>query len=271
MTEKNRSSICLDIAIDHRLFPLFQPLHAANSKSESNHVHLLQNMARTLRHDRGMISTAEVATAQDLAGPPTKGGICFVLQQPADNHPYHLGTESVIELSPTLSALLLDLWPIVSCGAPRPTVIDRLPFVRPSDRTDYDCNSRIQERIFAMVQEKKLSVVVCMWRRNQNMGDMPVDNPRSMRAIEGLGVGRTFNSPYCELRPGCNTQRVNAFHPGFTVNYQPHLSCLRQLLILEVAHACGLHRGLWRNEIWMDELREYCQAKVREISASGKV
>jgi hypothetical protein len=143
MTEQNRSSICLDIAIDHWLLPLFQPLCTVNSKLKSNYVHLLQNMARTLWRDRKIISTAEVATAQDLAGPLTKGGICFVLQQPADNHPYHLGTESVLESSPTLNALLLDLWPTVSCGAPRPTVIDRLLLVRPSDQTDCNCKSRI--------------------------------------------------------------------------------------------------------------------------------
>jgi hypothetical protein len=66
------------------------------------------------------------------------------------------------------------------------------------------------------------------------MGNMLVDNPGSMRVIESLGVGRTFTSPDCELKLRCNTQRVNAFHPSFAVNYQPHLSCLRQLLILEV-------------------------------------
>lgn len=271
MTESNRSLICLDIAIDHRLRPLIQPLPSVTSESESNHVRVLQSIARTLRRDGEMISKAEVVTAQALAGRATEGGVCFVLQQPANNHPYHLGTDSVIEWSPTLSALLLDLWPTVTCGAPRPTVIDRLPFVRPNDRIDHNCKSHIQEQAFAMVQEKKPSVVVCMWRRKQGMENMQVDSPGSMRVIEGLGIGRTFTSPECELQPGCNTQRVNAFHPSFAVNYYPHMSCFRQLLILEVAHACGLHRGSWRNDVWMDELRGFCQAKVRELSSSKQM
>jgi hypothetical protein len=265
MTEQNRPLTCLDIAIDHRLLPLLQPLPTANSESGSNHVRFLQKTARTLQRNEDKIPEAEVAIAKDLAGPAIKGGICFVLHQPADNHPYHLGTESVLASSPTLSALLLDLWPTVSCGAPRPTVIDRLPFVRPSDQIDHNSKSRIQEQSFAMLKEKKPDVVVCMWRRKQG------DNPGSMRAIEGLGIGRTFSSPGHELEPGCTIQRVNAFHPSFAVNYHPYVSCFRQLLILEVAQACGLYRGLWRNQIWMDELRKDCQDKVREMSASGKV
>lgn len=271
MTKQNRSSICLDVAIDHRLLPLLQPLRTITSESGSNHVRLLQNMARRLRRGDDIIPEPEVATAIDLAGPPMTGGICFVLQQPADNHPYHLGTESVIALSPTLSALLLDLWPTVSCGAPRPTVIDRLPFVWPSGQTDHNCKSRIQEQTFAMIQEKRPNVVVCMWRRQRGTDSMPVDDPGSMRMIEGIGIGRTFTNPECQLEPRHHTQRVNAFHPSFAVTYHPHVSCFRQLLILEVAHACGLHRGLWRNEIWMDELRERCQTRVRELSTSGKL
>ncbi|KAK7178497.1 hypothetical protein PSPO01_15457 [Paraphaeosphaeria sporulosa] len=92
-----------------------------------------------------------------------------------------------------------------------------------------------------------------------------------MEALEGLGVRHTFRSMEFKLRPGSKILRVNAFHPSFAINYHPHMSCFRQLLILEVAQACGLNRGQWHNQIWMDELRKSCQAKVKETLSSGTV
>ena len=44
----------------------------------------------------GKIPGEEVATAANLAGRATMGGIRFLLQQPADNHSYHLGADSVV-------------------------------------------------------------------------------------------------------------------------------------------------------------------------------
>lgn len=271
MAEQTRPSNCLNVAIDHRLLSLFQPLCAVDSGLKSNHVRLLRNMAGTLRRNDEKIAEAEVAISADLAGPATAGGICFVLQQPANNHPCHLGIDSVVESSPTLKALLLEIWPVVSCGAPRPTIIDSLPFVRPIDQIDLSCKNSIEEKCFAIIQEKRPDVVVCMWRRKQNSDGVRTGNPGNMDTLEGLGIGRTFRSMEFELRPGFKIRRVNAFHPSFAINYHPHISCFRQLLILEVAQACGLYRGQWHNEFWMDELRSYCQDKVRKTLSSGQV
>jgi hypothetical protein len=104
-----------------------------------------------------------------------------------------------------------------------------------------------------------------MWRRKWNSDPTQVDDPGSMRPTEGLGVGRKFANTRYAMSPGYEVQRVNAFHPSFAVNYYFHMSCLRQLLVLEVAQACGLYRGQWYNDSWMDELREHCQAKIKEI------
>jgi hypothetical protein len=57
----------------------------------------------------GEIPEEEVATAANLAGLATTGSIRFVLQQPTDNRPYHLSTDSVVASIPTLRALLLAL------------------------------------------------------------------------------------------------------------------------------------------------------------------
>jgi hypothetical protein len=89
-------------------------------------------MAQILRCT-GKIPEEEVATAANLAGLATTGSIRFVLQQPTYNYLYHLSTDSVVAPAPTPRALLLALWPTVSCGAPRPTIIDRLLYAQLSD------------------------------------------------------------------------------------------------------------------------------------------
>jgi len=40
-----------------------------------------------------------------MASPVSIGGIYFILQQPASNYPYYLGTDTVIKSSPTLNTL----------------------------------------------------------------------------------------------------------------------------------------------------------------------
>lgn len=267
MAEQTRRSVCLDIAIDHRLLPLFKPLSTPNNSTPSNHVILIQKMAQTLRRNEERIPVDEIATTAYLAGPATTGGICFILQQPAVNHPYHLGTNSVIESSPTLRALLLELWPTVSCDSHRPTIIDRLPFVQPKSCITPTLKSRIQERTFAIIQAKCPDVVVCMWRREWSSNTLENDDPGSMRMLEGIGIGNVFTSACV----GYEIQRVNAFHPSFAVNYNPHLSCFRQLLTLELAQACGIYRGQWNNEKWMDDLRTHCKNKIKEIPKSQTV
>lgn len=80
-----------------------------------------------------------------------------------------------------------------------------------------------------------------------------------------------LSCPTHVMASGHRIVRVNAFHPSFAMNYNPDLSCLRQLLILEVAQACGLYRGDWLNKRWMDELRERCKSITRERSRAQEM
>ncbi|EMD86666.1 hypothetical protein COCHEDRAFT_1198041 [Bipolaris maydis C5] len=251
--------------------PSPQPLHAPRKCSSSRHLRMIQELGYSLRRGGQAIPRDEIATAAYLARPDTKGGICFILQQPADHHPYNLGADSVIESSPTLRALLIEIWPIVSCGAPSPTVLDRLPFVRSYEEPDLDVRHYIQERTFAMIEAKCPDVVVCMWRYKRGNGIAQEDRTGNVAAVEGLGVGQVFGRPTHVMASGHRIVRVNAFHPSFAMNYNPDLSCLRQLLILEVAQACGLYRGDWLNKRWMDELRERCKSITRERSRAQEM
>ncbi|KAK7177456.1 hypothetical protein PSPO01_16494 [Paraphaeosphaeria sporulosa] len=260
MTNQPRPSVCLDIAVDHRLRTLFRPLHTACDIPPGDHIRLIQTLGRNLLRNGKEISSDEIEMATYLAAPATKGGICFVLDQPANNHPYHLGTDTVVASSPTLRALLLEAWNTVSCGSSKPSIFDRLPFVRSRDIIGSDLHLSIQERSFAIIKAKRPKVVVCMWKRKSQ--DEVVG---SMHAVEGVGVGKTVPKGDFELEPGSHTQLVNAFHPSYAMNYNPHVSCFRQLLMLEMSQACGLYAGRWHNQYWMDDMREQCQRKASAL------
>jgi hypothetical protein len=126
MADQSRPSVCLDIAIDHRLRPLFRPLNTACDSSQGDHVRLIRRLGHDLLRDGEKICSDEIEMAAYLAMPPTMGGICFVLQQPANNHPYHLDVDTVVALSPTIRALLLEFGTLFHATRPN------LPF-----STDY--------------------------------------------------------------------------------------------------------------------------------------
>lgn len=261
MTDQSRPSICLNVAVDHRLLPLFKPLPTTGSDHPgSNHLNLIQRLG-----DKHHIPSEEIGVTVDLASPESVGGICFILQQPAGNHPYHLGTDTVIKSCPTLDALL-QVWSTVSCGSPRPSIFDRLPFICPKDRLSPTLKTEVEEQSLAIIRAKRPDVVVCMWRRKWDKYTRNYEEViTGFSALEGVGVGRTFAIPDHELGPGLRTRRVNAFHPSYSVNYNPHVSCFRQLLMLEVAQACGIYSCEWHNEDWMTDLRMHCARKTKEL------
>jgi len=264
MTDQSQPTICVNVAIDHRLLPLFKPLPTARYHPGSDHLRLTRRLGRRLRRGQEQIPDEEIGVTVDMASPASTGGICFILQQPAGNHPYHLGTDAVIESSPTLDALL-QVWSTVSCGSPRPSIFDRLPFIRPQDRLSTTLKTQIEDKSLMIIQAKRPEVVVCMWRRKRDKDTGKYEDVKGFRALEGVGVGHTFTKPDHELGPGLLTRRVNAFHPSHAVNYNPHVSCFRQLLMLEVAQACGIYSGDWHNESWMTRLRTQCKKKTGEL------
>ena len=91
------ATLCLDVAIDHRIRRLFRlvaplPDPAQNASYNGTHPSALEVFGRS----RGA-SDAEIAVTTELAGPASSpGGIAVVLQQPRGNHRFHLGTAAVI-------------------------------------------------------------------------------------------------------------------------------------------------------------------------------
>jgi hypothetical protein len=106
MADQLQPSVCLDIAIDYRLRLLFRPLNTACDSSQGDYIQLIQRLRHDLLRDREKICSDEIEIAAYLATPLTLGGICFVLQQPANNHPYYSGVDTVVASSPTIRALL---------------------------------------------------------------------------------------------------------------------------------------------------------------------
>ena len=96
--------------------------------------------------------------------------------------------------------------------------------------------------------------------------------------FESAGLGEKFSSTpnlpvMARIRHGergfVTIPRVNGFHPSHAMNYHSHASLLRQLQILIGAETCGMLRGDWEDEEWMDELRRRCQKISRSLSGKG--
>jgi hypothetical protein len=126
-------SICLNVAIDHRIRRLIEPVDYFPLDEAGGHMSILDDRGKSLGR-----SEAERAVTADLAGPRSIGGIAVVLQQPRDNHPFESGVQAVIEDCATLRALKhvffmisgrrLDLRDI--------SVIDLLPYATNNDWED---------------------------------------------------------------------------------------------------------------------------------------
>lgn len=98
------------------------------------------------------------------------------------------------------------------------------------------------------------------------MGQDRVDIRSSVDGFQSTGVGKTFAKTQTQLGSELWTKIVNAPHPSYVMNYNPHISCFRELILLEVAYACGVYKKDWVEEFWMKELRERCQLTARKLS-----
>jgi hypothetical protein len=91
--------------------------------------------------------------------------------------------------------------------------------------------------------------------------------------IESTGVGGKFEDSRITLADGLGNQvqtyQVNAFHPSYALHHNPGHSCLRQLLLLEVAHACGLCRRDWNEEPWINQLRLKCASEAKNMAGKS--
>jgi hypothetical protein len=52
------------------------------------------------------------------------------------------------------------------------------------------------------------------------------------------------------------------------MNHHPHISLLRQLLILVCVEACGMLRGDWVDTEWTKELKSRCRELSKSLSGT---
>ncbi|KAK2049564.1 hypothetical protein LZ31DRAFT_513884 [Colletotrichum somersetense] len=264
MASDAQTEICLDIAVDHRIRKLLKPVPRYATET-STHVSRLEQEGRSLQ-----LPSAEIQVTAQLAGPPVKGGIAVMLQQPRNNHPFEQGLEAVIDDCETLRALE-EIFSVVSCGTLNfredITVVDLLPYVsgRPRDVDDTRLKSAFRTSN-ATICAKNPDVLLCAGRIMMPFARAKIVKENSY-VLECIGIGERFGRKWpvearirnMEQRGFVHFLKVNGFHPSHAMNYHSHFSLLRQLLILVGAEACGRYREDWRGSEWMDGLRQRCQ------------
>ncbi|KAK5994464.1 hypothetical protein PT974_04939 [Cladobotryum mycophilum] len=238
--------VCLGVAVDHRIRRLCKPVSPTqDSPKSSNHVSCIERWGQLLN-----VPDYEIQVIAQLAGPAVKGGIAIVLQQPRKNHPFEDGLDAVIEDCKTLSSLC-DIFATVSCGTldlrTDISVVDLLPYIPDKVTTINDVTLKDSFRTSVQaVCDKEPDVLLCagqIWTKKFD------DRKGDSNKIESIGPGKKFGSTpklpvRARIRHGdkglVTIPRVNGFHPSYAINYNPHASVLRQLLILTAAETCGM-------------------------------
>ncbi len=246
---------CLDIAIDHRLVLLFKPTHLREKVFTSNHIPLIRNLGGRLRRGSNSIPQTEINVTAEIAQPCGSGGILTILQQPAKDHPYDDGTATTIAGCATYMCLkaCFEAVSLNTISLGDISVVDSLPYVRRNDQLDARSKLWLRNEVYGIAQAKMPAAVLCMWKDSNGV-------PPRMQKLCSQGVGKRFPSREIELKEGFETRRVSAFHPSYAMFHKPTASCLRQLLLLEIAQTCALANGEWIEEDWMTDLRMRCAA-----------
>ncbi|KAI0425868.1 hypothetical protein F5Y09DRAFT_334589 [Xylaria sp. FL1042] len=280
--EKTKSSspptICLDVAIDHRIRRLCKPTRSEEFPEPSTHLSVLQRYGSRLGCE-----TDEISVTTQLAGPAKTGGILVTLQQPRDNHPFEFGLDSVIEDCESLTALD-ELFRTASCGTlnvkKHVSLVDLLPFTpQPADTIQSRDLQDAFQTARLTICAKQPDVVLCagkIWLpyedRNLRRGvanQEKSDIKGELWKLESTGVGRPDQYDTVRLRGSGRGQvmmsKVNGFHPSYAVNYHPEHTNLKQLLLLSIVKTCGTYRGDWDEERWMDTLRTECRELVMRL------
>ncbi|KAI1755696.1 hypothetical protein F4782DRAFT_486563 [Xylaria castorea] len=272
MTTASPPITCLDVVIDHRIRRLCRPTWPPGKLPEpSTHLSILQRYG--LGRGRRI---GEINVTSQLAGPATTGGILVTLQQPRGNHPFEDGVETVIHDCDTLSALN-QLFLTASCGTlnvkEHVSLVDLLPFT--PQRVDEVSVRTLQDAFEASrmaICAKMPDVVLCagkVWLPFDS-GNLKTGSETQEKSdlkgelckLEAAGVGRPDIYDAVSLRGSGGElvvmSKVNGFHPACAMTWHPEHTNLRQLLLLNVVKTCGLYRGDWREDRWMDTLREEC-------------
>ncbi len=272
MTTISLPTICLDIAIDHRIRRLCKPtLQPTGVPEPSDHLSIIQQHGVRLGCEKD-----EIKVTSQLAGPATTGGILVTLSQPRYEHPYDKGLDAVIQDCGTFSALE-ELFKVASCGTltlqKHVSLVDLLPFT-PQRVENVSCRA-LEEAFEASrlaICAKSPDVVLCagqIWIPNGDknsttgkMNEKKRELKGGLQKLEAKGVGQLDIYDAVSLQ-GSGPElvvmsRVNGFHPSHAMNYLPEHTNLRQLLLLSVVKTCGLYRDDWKEVRWMDALRAEC-------------
>lgn len=274
MSDSDYGKVCLNVAVDHRIRRLYNPVQIDTS-IPSSHVSRIKTRGATL-----LCTEDEIDVTAQLAGPATKGGIVVMLQQPRANHPFQKGIDAVIEGCDTLKAVD-DIFSTVSCNTldirTNVAVLDLLPFV--SDEAYSMPDDKLRDSFYASVGaicDKEPDVVVCAGRiRTKKFASSKAEAIK----LECIGVGKVFgarSTPPIEARfrkpdgGPLKVPRVNASHPSHALHYNPHVSSFRQLLLLNGVEACARVRADdWDDEEWMVDLRSRSQATSNKLSSKS--
>lgn len=254
-------TICLDVAIDHRIRHWCRPIPSHPKVKDGTHQAILEEYGHTLQ-----LGEDEIKVTRALAGPLHVGGVAVTLQQPRTKHPFDKGEAAVIKDCATLLALQ-DLFSVVSCnsldGLLDISIIDLLPYTdeeKMKKMTTQELGTAFQTAT-QVIYGKHPSVILCMGKIRLSKQHEALKG--DVRRFENVGLGRTFR--ISDIRSPKKMSRVNCFHPGYALNHYPSYSIFRQLLLLEVAHTCGTCRSDWAEADWMDRLRESCSSLFREL------
>lgn len=163
--------------------------------------------------------------------------------QPANEHSYHLGRDITFSRCPTLVALgeCFDFASRGSLGLQHITVIDFLPYTRKKDKDTRDYRREIGNQVLRILHAKRPFAVLCMWQNKEEVSS-------SITPFRSSAVGNTFDKPIDHSGWDHHTKRTEEFHPSCAIYHSSTESAFRQLLLLEVARACGELRGDWREE-----------------------
>lgn len=261
-SEMYPSENCIDVAVDHRLQRLIGIVPSPKSSHNGNHGNLLRGIAQLITRPNEEISPEEVDFTAWLSQPASTGGVVAMLQQPANNHPYHLGREVTFRSCGTLVALD-QCFNFASCGTmglDNITTIDDLPYTRRKDTSTPEYRQAIRSHVVNIIYAKRPSVVLCMSQEKE-------ETPSPTALLKSLGIGKTFRDPVIRLGTDHYIKRINAFHPSYALHHRRNESAFRQLLLLEVTRTCGELRGDWKEGGWMQDLRRDCQEKARQQQA----
>jgi hypothetical protein len=247
---------CLGIPADHRLRRLVSPVGTTARPGRSEHIRILNNFGETLGHLQqdgsfNSIRPSELDFGLELARPETAGGVVIILQHPAPSQTYQDGYSAEEKKCATLTAVK-DLIIFATAGSmdmDSVTVLDSMPYIN-ADFDPRDELHRESQEVFIQAMKAILpEVVVSCFSTETDI--------KFMELLRHWGIGVENDTKSLRI-PGTNHEflKVNAFHPSYAINYLPHESCFRRLLMLQFAKAFGRYGGNWTEEPFMKGLRK---------------